>query len=185
LPGKRKMPVKKEIRLRRFESRDLEEVDTLIERTINACCRRFCRKEIIAFFGMYRRQENILKTASDGYVTVADVNGKVAATGSLLGDLVLRVFVDPLHQKKGLGRMIMTALERQAASAGVEGLRLRSPAGARGFYESLGYRTAGCGFEDTGRGTPQDGLVYYKMVKAIDCEEAVSVPAILQRTGAV
>ena len=179
------MPVRKEIRLRRFELRDLEEVDALIERAIKACCRRFCRKEIIAFFGMYRRQENILKTASDGYVTVADVNGRVAATGSLLGDLVLRVFVDPLRQKQGLGRMIMAALERQAVSAGVEELRLRSPAGVRGFYESLGYRTAGRGVADAGGGPPQDGLVYYRMVKAIGFEEAVSVPAVLQGAGAV
>jgi len=158
------MSTKEKIRVRRFEIKDLEAVKALIERTINVCYGDYYLKEVIDFFGMFHWDGNILKTAQDGFVAVAEVNGKIAATGSLMDDFILRVFVDPRHQKKGLGRMIMDELERQAAARGVKVLQLRSLASSRKFYETLGYKTIEQGFEEVDNGS---FLEYHKMVKEI------------------
>jgi GNAT superfamily N-acetyltransferase len=173
------MLLKEKVRVRRFEIKDLEEVKELIARTIEVCYGDYYLKEVIDFFGMFHWDGNILKTALDGYIAVAEVNGRITATGSLMDDFILRVFVDPKHQKKGLGRMIMVGLERQASARGVKVLRLRSLASSRKFYESLGYKTVERGFEEVDN---RKFFEYYRMVKEIGTERDISAGGICKKS---
>ncbi|MGI9484400.1 MAG: GNAT family N-acetyltransferase [Geminicoccaceae bacterium] len=50
------------------------------------------------------------------------------------------VFVDPAHARLGIGRNLMTAVERSAHAAGRSRLMLWASLNAVGFYEALGYR---------------------------------------------
>ena len=50
------------------------------------------------------------------------------------------VFVDPAHAKLGIGRNLMTAIERSAHAVGRSRLMLWASLNAVGFYEALGYR---------------------------------------------
>jgi GNAT superfamily N-acetyltransferase len=160
----KKMLSKKQIKLREFELSDLEYVKNLIKRTIDICYRDVYCKEIVDFFDMFHWYGNILKTAQDGYIVVAEVQGKIVGTGGVIGGAVLRVFVDPAYQKQGLGKMIMNELEMRATANGVKTVRLRALANAKKFYESLGYLTVANSLVevDTGR-----HFEYYQMEKRL------------------
>ena len=60
-------------------------------------------------------------------------------TGTLLGKEISRVFVAPDFQGRGIGKLIVSHLERCAAENGVKAVYLTSTAVSKAFYESLGY----------------------------------------------
>jgi GNAT superfamily N-acetyltransferase len=158
------MVAKEQILVRQFQLADLDDVKKLINRTIDVCYNGFYLKEVMNYFDMYNWDGNILKAARDGYIVVAEMQGEIVGTGSVIGDVVLRVFVDPDHQKQGLGRMIMNELESRAAANGVKILQLRALANARKFYESLGYSTVDRGLVEVDNGRH---LEYYQMEKKL------------------
>jgi len=155
---------KEQILIREFKLADLESVKELINRTIDACYNGYYCNEVMDYFDMYNWDGNILKVARDGYIVVVEKQGKIVGTGSIIGEVVSRVFVDPACQKQGLGKMIMNKLERQAAANGVKIVRLRALANAKKFYESLGYVTVDKGLVavDNSR-----HLEYYQMEKKL------------------
>jgi GNAT superfamily N-acetyltransferase len=98
----------------------------------------------------------------ENFCVVAEVGGRVRGVGLLRrsGELLL-FYVDPGHQRSGLGRGIHAALEEQARSWGLDKLHLESTATARPFYEALGYRSAG----------PETSL--FGVLRAYPCEKAL------------
>ncbi len=158
------MVAKRQISVREFRLADLDDVKELINRTINVCYNGFYLKEVMNYFDMYNWDGNILKAARDGYIVVVETQGKIVGTGSVIGDTILRVFIDPGHQKQGLGRVIMNELEKRAAANGVKILQLRALANARKFYESLGYLTVDRGLVEVDNGRH---LEYYQMEKKL------------------
>jgi len=160
----KKMLSKKQLKIREFELSDLEYVKDLIKRTIDICYRDVYCKEIMDFFDMFHWGGNILKTAQDGYIVVAEVQGEIVGTGSLIGGAILRVFVDPAYQKQGIGKMIMNELEMRATMNGVETVQLRALANAKKFYESLGYLTVANSLVEVDNGR---NFEYYQMEKRL------------------
>ncbi|HUC64184.1 MAG TPA: GNAT family N-acetyltransferase [Stellaceae bacterium] len=62
---------------------------------------------------------------------VARIDGKVVAFGALVSQQggwgeVKRMYVDPAARGRGLGRMILAALEKEARRVGLDGLRLET-----------------------------------------------------------
>jgi GNAT superfamily N-acetyltransferase len=82
----------------------------------------------------------IKKQMQSRYFIVALIDGKVAGTGSLDGDEIKAVFVDPDHQRRGLGRAIMEDLERYGKSIGLQEIKLNSSITGFEFYKALHYR---------------------------------------------
>lgn len=156
---------KEQILVRGFRLADLENVKELINRTIDVCYKGYYCNEVMEYFDMYNWDGNILKVARDGYIVVVEKQGKIIGTGSVVGDVISRVFVDPGQQRQGLGKMIMNELERQAATNGVKVARLRALANARRFYESLGYVTVDKGLVKVDNG---GCLEYYQMEKGLE-----------------
>lgn len=154
--------------VREFRSADLENVRDLIHRTIDICYNGFYLKEVVDYFDMYNWDGNILKIDRDGYMVVVETQEKIVGTGSIIGDTILRVFVDPAHQQQGLGRMIMNELERRAVMNGTKVLWLRALANAKKFYESLGYVSVAKGFVEVDNGRH---LEYLQMVKSLSVAE--------------
>ncbi|MEU4689975.1 GNAT family N-acetyltransferase [Actinoplanes sp. NPDC023714] len=86
-----------------------------------------------------------------GEFLVAELDGHIVGMGGYRPDTaggaeVLRVRVHPAARRRGIGRQLMTALERRAAGDGLGFLHLdtatNQPA-AMAFYRSLGYRETG------------------------------------------
>jgi predicted N-acetyltransferase YhbS len=70
---------------------------------------------------------------------------------------LLDMAIDPAHQRQGVGRQAMAAMEDVALAAGVKAIRLDAGlAGAGGFYQRCGYRLA---HQGEFRGV---GLEYYE-----------------------
>lgn len=73
-------------------------------------------------------------------VFVALLDETVIGTAALDGSVVRSVFVEPAHQKRGIGRHLMQVIHATAARAGIEAVRVPSSITAEHFYTALGYR---------------------------------------------
>jgi len=74
------------------------------------------------------------------YFIVALIGDEVVGTGSLDGDEIKAVFVDPDHQRRGIGRAMMEELERYGKSKGLQEIKLNSSITGFEFYKKLHYR---------------------------------------------
>ncbi|WP_313197525.1 GNAT family N-acetyltransferase [Rhizobium sp.] len=72
-------------------------------------------------------------------VWIAQQGHELQGTASIDGDMVRTVFVSPEAQGRGIGRMLMSAVEAFAADNGTELVRVQSSSTARSFYSRLGY----------------------------------------------
>jgi len=127
--------------LRLFEDTDLFAVKSLVHRTIAVCYPGQYRMEAVRFFVNHHSDAAILEDARQGCTLVLEKAGRILGTGTLLGDEIKRVFVEPGLQKHGLGRLIMQRLEAQASLLGVVTVRLDASVPAKQFYDRMGYAT--------------------------------------------
>ncbi|HEK0907442.1 TPA: GNAT family N-acetyltransferase [Pseudomonas putida] len=84
-------------------------------------------------------------------VFVALLGENIIGTAGLDGDVVRSVFVDPAHQKGGIGRHLRDVIHTTAASAGVGAVRVPSSITAERFYTALGYQKIRDEFHGTER----------------------------------
>jgi len=127
--------------LRAFEETDLFAVKSLVHRTIAACYPGHYCMEAVRFVANYHGDGAILEDARQGCTLVLEKAGRILGTGTLVGDEVKRIFVEPGLQRHGLGRLIMQRLEAQAALLGVATIHLDASLPAKPFYDRLGYAT--------------------------------------------
>ncbi|GAA5199089.1 GNAT family N-acetyltransferase [Rugosimonospora acidiphila] len=86
-----------------------------------------------------------------GDFLVAELDGHLVAMGGIRPGTggraeVLRIRVHPATRRRGIGRALMTALERRAAELGLRGTYLDTATNqpeAMAFYRGLGYREVG------------------------------------------
>ena len=103
------------------------------------------------------------KKMQSSYFIVVLIDNRVVGTGSLDGNEVTTVFVDPDHQQRGIGRTIMVELERYAKSQDIREIILNSSITALGFYKKLDYTLV----EETIREYRGDKLITYLMKKRL------------------
>ena len=154
----------RDIQIREFNKEDLRSVYRLIQHTIDTSYHEAYPREAIAFFKDYHSKEHILDDAVTGYTVVAEYNCEVLGTGTLLGINIRRVFVSPLHQYKGIGKLIVRELERKASLDKLTTLELEASLVSRQFWESLGFLVER---EDYVPVRNNQKLSYYKMVKTL------------------
>jgi GNAT superfamily N-acetyltransferase len=153
-----------DITIKKFKTSDADTVRSLILNTIDACYPGHYNREAIKFFKDYHSNESILKCAREGYTIVLERNNKIVATGTIVDDHIMRVFVDPVFQKNGFGKLIMRKLEEKALSAGIGVVKLDASLPSKKFYDSLGYVTLEDAFLEVENGKKLD---YYKMEKTL------------------
>jgi GNAT superfamily N-acetyltransferase len=162
--NEKKMAKRSNIRIRRFRLDDLPVVRELIYNTIDICYLADYPKEAIKFFKEYHCEENILKGAAEGWTIVLEENNQIIGTGTIIDDHIMRVFVNPKFQKRGLGKLIMNKLEEKAISTGVRAVKLDASLPSKKFYDSLGYATSETTYLEVEHGKK---LHYYKMDKVL------------------
>jgi putative acetyltransferase len=67
------------------------------------------------------------------------MEGAPVGFGALDHDLIRSLYVDPLHQRKGIGSKILSVLEQTAGSRRMRVLSVHSALNAVPFYEVKGY----------------------------------------------
>ena len=151
--------------MREFCTADLAEVSALVNRTIDVSYAGVYPPLAIAHFHEHHTADKIAADAEQGYAVVLERDGRIVATGTLLGDDVRRVYVEPEWQGRGLGGAIMHALEARAAEEGIAQVILGASLVAKPFYDRLGYVAFEEGEGDCGEGQV---LRYFRMRKRLD-----------------
>jgi GNAT superfamily N-acetyltransferase len=86
-------------------------------------------------------------------------------TGTLSGTNIRRVFVNPHHQQKGTGKLIVRELEKKALIAKITTLDLEASLVSRQFWESTGFVVQR---EDFVPVRNDQRLHFYRMTKTLD-----------------
>lgn len=149
---------------RDFREADVPALKSLIHRTIALCYPGHYCAEAVRFFLNYHNEEAIRRDAREGCTVVLERAGRLAGTGTVVGDEIKRVFVDPAAQGQGVGRRIMERLEDKARSSHVRTIRLDASLPSKVFYDRLGYTTVEKTFLPVGNGRRLD---FFKMQKAL------------------
>jgi len=153
------------ISVRRFKPSDHDIVKSLIQKTIDACYSDVYCKEAVRFFKDWHCDDRILNEAKEAYTVVLEKNRQIIATGTIVGDEIRRVFIEPAFQKQGFGRVIMRKLEAKAFELGVHLVKLDASIPSKRFYDSLGYVTPQETFLELEN---HKRLDFYKMQKTLD-----------------
>jgi GNAT superfamily N-acetyltransferase len=160
----RRISKRPDISVRRFKPSDLDTVKSLIQRTIDACYSKVYCKEALQFFKDWHYDNRILNDAKEGYTIVLQKNNEVVGTGTIVGDEIRRVFVEPAFQRQGFGKIIMRKLEAKALALRIHLVKLDASIPSKVFYDSLGYVT----FEETFLEVENHKrLDFYKMQKTL------------------
>jgi len=138
---RRKAMAKNKYKLREFNPDDLAPLLKLIWDTIDVCYRPVYSDEAITHWEDEHNEPETLKDAAEGIILIAELGGEIIGTGTLMGDRIKRVYVDSPLQGKGLGKMIMTELEKRAKDNGLKEIRLCASVTAKKFYDVIGYNT--------------------------------------------
>ncbi len=150
--------------VRTFQPDDLAEVSALIHRTIDASYAGVYPPLAIAHFHEHHADYTIVAEAESGHIVVVERDGRMVATGTLVGDEVSRVYVEPERQGQGIGTAIMEALEARAREEGLTDVVLYASVVAKPFYDRLGYVVSEEGERDCGQGQM---LRWYRMAKRL------------------
>ena len=129
-----------DVTVRAFRSVDLDSVQQLIHETIDASYTGVYSPRAVRFFKDYHTPERILERQATGKVVVVERDAHLVATGAIVDDHILAVFVRPGLQRRGLGAQVMDALESGARAAGRASVHLDVSLPSRRFYERRGYR---------------------------------------------
>jgi len=142
----------------------LVDIKSLVHKTIDICYSSVYCAEAVQFFKDWHHDEKILKNAKEGYTVVLEKNNKMVGTGTIVGNEIMRVFVDPRFQKCGIGKLIMSRLEEKALLLGIDVIKLDASIPAKKFYDALGYITLEEAFVELKNNKRLD---YYKMQKSL------------------
>ncbi|MGV6873258.1 GNAT family N-acetyltransferase [Pseudochelatococcus sp. B33] len=127
-----------EIRAARDE--DASAVSTVILSALRRTNARDYSEEIIRRVERSFSPAGVLELMRNRKVFVAAEGAQIVGTASLDGHVVRTVFVDPDAQGRGVGRLLMAAVEQAARAAGVGTLAVPSSVTAEQFYAKLGFK---------------------------------------------
>jgi len=152
------------IKIRKFNEKDLNAVYNLIRKTIDFSYSGVYPEEAIEFFKEYHNRKNILNDAAAGYTVVAERDGEILGTSTLIGSHIQRTFVNPECQRHGIGGMIVDELEKKAVLKKPASITLEASLVSRRFWESRGFK-----FQEECGIPVKNGqkLIYFNMIKDI------------------
>lgn len=134
----------KEGRIREMRSSDVKVTVELIHATID-CDSYFDypqREKLLAVVSLERTRTSLMCGHSVVYV---DAEDKPIGFCSVEDNRIRSLFVNPAHQRRGIGGVLLAYMERYSAGSDIGGesnseIRLFSTESAVRFYERLGYR---------------------------------------------
>lgn len=150
--------------LRLFQYSDLSQLNEMIHKTIDYSYSGIYPDRAVLFFKNYHCETNILERNRKGEVLVLEKNGSIVATGSIVGDEISGVFVEPKNQSFGFGSKIMFELEKRAKVNYIAEVTLSVSLPSKKFYENLHYEIVEDLEIDVGEG---QSLKYWKGKKNI------------------
>jgi GNAT superfamily N-acetyltransferase len=111
----------------------------MINDTIDASYAGVYPDRAVQFFKQYHSEKRIMERSQVGEILMIERHGSIVATGALVGNEILGVFVNPEDQGQGLGKRMMSELEGRAKKKGFSEIVLSVSLTSRKFYETLKY----------------------------------------------
>lgn len=137
------------ISIREFQLGDEEEISKLHNRAVRAIPNMM--PEQIEKWSPIRDDYTKLKESllnSFSYVAV-NTNNIIVGFSDFVIDKksklpnILRLYVDPTHQKLGVGKQLLLVIENKVKELKYSKIRLESSKAAQNFYQKMGYRKIG------------------------------------------
>lgn len=128
------------IEISRFSASDIDDAYNLIQSTISKCYSGIYPQNAVKFFQDMYTRDAILQKNAKGTIVVARVSGAIIGIGSARGNEISGVFVSIESQGLGVGREIMTSLEKLIIEAGAQHCSLSVSLPSFDFYKSLNYK---------------------------------------------
>ena len=120
--------------------KDLEQIVTLVQETIQTIYPKYYPKEVVDFFCELHNRDNIFTDIKAGFVGVLKNEDEIIGTGCYKENHITRVYVKPAYQKQGYGSYIMQCLENEIGASN-EKVCLDASLPASHLYEKRGYKT--------------------------------------------
>jgi putative acetyltransferase len=135
------------VTIRKARPEDGEPIGRVHRSSIRELCGGHYAPEKIDVWARPRRPEHYERAILDKDFYVATEEGEVVGFGTLNAETseVEAVYVGPAAAGRGVGTLILRALEGRARELGLKSLRLDSSLNAVGFYERAGFRREGTG----------------------------------------
>ncbi len=131
-------------RIRRAASEDAAAMGRVLTPAITALSGRgYTDEQIAAWVADETREQYLDGPSFARAVFVAESGGKIVGFSRLSGSEVEALYVHPAQKHKGIGKLLLSALERTALARNVEHLKLDAAVTAVGFYVSHGYEIIG------------------------------------------
>jgi N-acetylglutamate synthase-like GNAT family acetyltransferase len=130
----------KGVRIRKIREKDAKEVSALIIKNLKEVNSRDYPKKIIDMLIKIYSPSKIKQRMKNGYMIVAEKDGKIIGTGRFYNGEIFDVFVLPALHGKGIGSKIMQTLEKIAIRQGYKRVFLPASKTAIGFYKKRGYK---------------------------------------------
>lgn len=137
---------KPEITIRRLENKDAEAISELIRKTISISNKKDYPEELMDQLIATETPEHVLERNSWTHFYVAESEGTIIGCGAIGPywgkedeSSLFTIFVDPDHQGKGIGRLMIDTLEKDEFF--LRAKRIEIPASITGvpFYLKMGY----------------------------------------------
>ncbi len=142
--------------IRPFGDADLGSLHRMICDTIDASYSGVYPVRAVQFFKEFHSEKRIMERAHAGEVLIIERGGSIVATGALVGNEILGVFVTLDNQGQGYGKTIMSELESRAKAKGLSEVVLSVSLPSRKFYENLQFEVLAERSIDVGEGQHLD-----------------------------
>ncbi|WP_434517869.1 GNAT family N-acetyltransferase [Pseudomonas sp. NFX1] len=129
-----------ECHIRPATSRDVAAISCVVLATLRQSNSHDYPPDVVAQVEKSFYPEAIITPLTSRRVYEALLGDNIISTAGLDRDVVRSVFVDPAHQKGGIGRHLMEVIHTTAASARVGAVHVPSSITAERFYTALGYQ---------------------------------------------
>ena len=125
--------------IRLFRDSDLNSLHTMIYATIDVSYSSVYPVRAVQFIKEYHSEGRIFERSRKGEIVIIERASSIVATGSLVENEILAVFVSPDMQGQGYGKRILSDLESRAKAQGISEIILSVSLPSRKFYEKLEY----------------------------------------------
>lgn len=125
--------------IRPAHNNDAEAISAVVIRALRETNAKDYSEEIIQRLERSFTPSAVLQLMTKRRVFVATLHDRVVGTASLDGSVVRTVFVAPDVQTRGIGKLLMAAIERAACERGIPVLTIPSSVTAEAFCARLGF----------------------------------------------
>jgi GNAT superfamily N-acetyltransferase len=129
--------------IRLYQASDAQRVSEIIRTTMRRSNAADYPADRLQLLIDYFSPEKVQQINNDRICLVAEIEGKVIATGAVEADDLVTFFVQPEHQGKGIGTALLLELEKIAVALGLKQLRVAASLTGAPFYERHGYKRSG------------------------------------------